>query len=101
MMRYKYSFVLICLLATPVFAEDRKDITMNNKGGDVVFSHVAHVDGMKLACNDCHDKLYTNSKKHKKVSMKEMKSGQSCGFCHNGKKAFSVKNDCAKCHKKR
>jgi len=88
------------MLATPVFAGEGKEITLKNRGGYVVFSHAAHVDGMKLACNDCHDKLYTNSKKHKKVSMQEMKNGKSCGFCHNGKRAFSVKSDCAKCHKK-
>ena len=99
-MRYTFSVVLVCLLATPVFAGGGKDITLKNRGGDVVFSHAAHVDGMKLACNDCHDKLYTDSKKHKKVSMREMKNGKSCGFCHNGKRAFSVKSDCAKCHKK-
>jgi c(7)-type cytochrome triheme protein len=100
-MRFKFSIVLLCLLTTPVFAGGGKDITLKNKGGDVVFSHTAHVDGVKLACSDCHDKLYINSKKHKKVSMKEMKSGKSCGLCHNGKQAFSVKSDCAKCHKKK
>ncbi len=32
--------------------------------------------------------------------MKQMQQGKSCGACHNGKKAFSVKGDCVKCHKK-
>ena len=99
-MRYMFSVVLVCLLATTVFAGGGKDITLKNKGGDVVFSHATHVDGMKLACIDCHDKLFINSKRHKKVSRKEMKNGKSCGLCHNGKRAFSVKNDCARCHKK-
>lgn len=76
------------------------DITLKNKGGDVIFSHETHVDGMKLACTGCHDKLYTSSKRHKTVTMKQMQQGKSCGACHNGKKAFSVKGDCAKCHKK-
>jgi len=31
--------------------------------------------------------------------MKAMESGKSCGACHDGKTAFSVKGDCAKCHK--
>jgi c(7)-type cytochrome triheme protein len=31
--------------------------------------------------------------------MKDMEAGKSCGACHNGTKAFAVK-DCAKCHKK-
>jgi c(7)-type cytochrome triheme protein len=34
--------------------------------------------------------------------MADMNNGQACGACHDGKTAFSVKEqaDCAKCHKK-
>jgi c(7)-type cytochrome triheme protein len=76
------------------------DITLKSKGGDVIFHHEMQVTGMGLACTECHDKLYTNSKQHKKVSMKEMQKGKSCGACHTGKKAFSTKGNCARCHKK-
>lgn len=76
------------------------DVTLKNKGGDVVFSHEVHVSGAGQKCTSCHAKLYTNYKQHKKVTMKEMQKGKSCGTCHNGKTAFSVKGDCAKCHKK-
>lgn len=76
------------------------DITLKNKGGNTLFSHEAHVAGVGLKCNECHDKLYTNAKQHKKITMKQMQKGKSCGSCHNGKTAFSVKGDCAKCHKK-
>lgn len=76
------------------------DITLKNKGGDVLFSHEAHVTVAGQKCTTCHDKLYTNAKQRKKVSMKEMQKGKSCGACHNGKTAFSIKGDCAKCHKK-
>ncbi|OGU08015.1 MAG: hypothetical protein A2075_12995 [Geobacteraceae bacterium GWC2_58_44] len=76
------------------------DIAMKNKGGEVVFSHDTHVEGMSLDCTECHSKLYLSVKQHTAVSMKQMQKGKSCGACHNGKKAFSVKGDCAKCHKK-
>lgn len=76
------------------------DVTMKNKGGTTLFSHDSHVEGVGLKCQECHPKLYTNARQHKKVSMKEMQKGKSCGACHNGKQAFSVKGDCAKCHKK-
>jgi len=76
------------------------DIAMKNKGGDVVFSHELHVEGAQLECTQCHEKLYLSVKQHTKVSMKQMQKGKSCGACHNGKMAFSVKGDCAKCHKK-
>ena len=99
-MRY-ITVIALLLVATPVLAADRgKDITLKNKGGDVIFRHEIHVDGMALACTECHDKLYLSKGQHKTVTMKQMQKGKSCGACHNGKKAFSVKGDCAKCHKK-
>jgi c(7)-type cytochrome triheme protein len=92
---------LLLLVAMPVMAAvGGGDITLKNKGGDVVFSHEAHVDGMGQACTECHDKFYLSKGQHKAVTMKQMQAGKSCGACHNGKKAFSVKGNCAKCHKK-
>jgi len=76
------------------------DVTLKSKGGNVVFSHEMHVSGAGQKCTSCHDKLYTNAKQHKKATMKEMQKGKSCGACHNGKTAFSVKADCAKFPKK-
>jgi c(7)-type cytochrome triheme protein len=32
--------------------------------------------------------------------MKAMEQGKSCGACHNGKVAFSVKENCESCHTK-
>jgi len=93
--------IALLLAATPVLAAvGGGDITLKNKGGDVIFSHDTHVEGMALVCTDCHDKLFLSKGQHKRVTMKQMRSGKSCGACHNGKKAFSVKSDCAKCHKK-
>jgi len=96
--------ITACLMLTAVGAASATvgggDITMKNKGGDVVFSHEAHVDGMQLACTQCHDKPYLSAKQHVKVSMKQMQQGKSCGACHNGKKAFTVKGNCANCHNK-
>jgi c(7)-type cytochrome triheme protein len=91
----------VLLVASQSFATiGGGDVTLKSKGDDVVFSHDVHVSGAGQKCTSCHDKLYTNAKKHKKVTMKEMQKGKSCGSCHNGKTAFSVKGDCAKCHKK-
>ena len=93
--------IALLLVATPVLAiVGGGDITLKSKGGNVVFSHGSHVAGMGLKCNECHDKLYTNAKQHKKITMKQMQKGKSCGTCHNGKTAFSVTGDCNKCHKK-
>ena len=93
--------VILLLAATPALAAvGGGDITLKNKGGDVLFSHEAHVTGAGQKCTACHAKLYTNAKQHKKITMKEMQKGKSCGACHNGKTAFDVKGDCSKCHTK-
>ena len=93
--------IVLLLLATPVMATvGGGDIMLKNKGGDTLFSHEAHVAKVGLKCTKCHDKLFSNTKQHKKVTMKEMQRGKSCGACHNGKTAFSVRGDCIKCHKK-
>lgn len=94
--------ILLALAATPALAVvGGGDITMKGgKAGDVLFSHDFHVATAGLGCKECHAKLYLDVKKHRHVGMKEMQKGKSCGACHDGKKAFSVKGDCGKCHKK-
>lgn len=99
-MKHLMVVMLLGISTTASAAVGGGDVLLKNKGGDVVFSHETHVVGMNLKCTQCHDRLYTNAKKHKKVSMKEMQKGKSCGACHDGKTAFSVKGDCATCHKK-
>lgn len=74
------------------------DVTIKYKKGQVVFSHDTHV-GMSIECIACHDKLFTSSATHKTVTMKQMQKGASCGACHNGKTAFTVKGNCKNCHK--
>ncbi|MDA8105793.1 MAG: cytochrome c3 family protein [Nitrospiraceae bacterium] len=65
--------------------------------GKVIFDGKVHADkGFK--CNDCHTKIFPMKKTELKMS--EMNEGKECGTCHNGEKAFSVKKDCGKCHKK-
>ncbi|HKZ17373.1 MAG TPA: cytochrome c3 family protein [Geobacteraceae bacterium] len=77
------------------------DVTMKaGEAGDVVFSHDLHVVSLDIGCKECHTRLYLDTKRHKKVTMEQMEKGKSCGACHNGDKAFSVKGDCDKCHGK-
>lgn len=100
-MKWARAAVLVMFSVSVAFAGiGGGDVTMKNKGGDTVFSHENHVVGAGLKCQDCHAKLYTNAKQHKAVTMKAMEQGKSCGTCHNGKKAFSVKQSCESCHKK-
>ena len=65
--------------------------------GDVLFSHTFHT-GL-YTCTDCHSSLYKTARSTAKISMTEMEKGKSCGQCHDGKSAFSVKEKCEVCHK--
>jgi c(7)-type cytochrome triheme protein len=64
--------------------------------GDVMFRHTNHT-GL-YTCVDCHTSLYKATRSKVKVSMQEMEKGKSCGACHDGKTAFSVKGQCKSCH---
>jgi c(7)-type cytochrome triheme protein len=104
-MRSKLLFSGLILLLAFGFAIAKiggGDITFNSPAGKVVFSHENHIKGAGLKCTDCHDKLFLNTKKHKSVTMAQMAKGKSCGACHNGKVAFSVKDkdSCNTCHQK-
>ena len=70
--------------------------------GKVVFDGKAHADkGAK--CADCHQSgLFKMKKGSEVLTMKNLEAGKNCGACHNGTKAFGVKDaaTCAKCHKK-
>ena len=65
---------------------------------NVTFGHDTHVVKHKQKCGDCHYRLYTTTAQRKDVTMVQMQQGQSCGFCHNGQRAFDVKGGCTKCH---
>jgi len=66
--------------------------TMQN----IYFHHESHA---VFACNLCHPNPFAMKKGKTDMNMKDMMKGKTCGICHNGAKAFSVR-DCARCHKK-
>jgi c(7)-type cytochrome triheme protein len=68
--------------------------------GKVVYSHQFHLS-KGLKCTDCHTKIFKMAKPAA-FKMADLNNGQFCGACHNGTKAFSVKEaaNCSKCHKK-
>ncbi len=96
--------VVTFVLAASAFAvAPGKTVEFDGKGaGKVVFDGKKHADkGNK--CADCHQSGLFKMKKGADVfTMKDMEAGKNCGACHNGTKAFGVKDpaSCAKCHKK-
>lgn len=73
------------------------DITFKTEVGEAKFSHDFHLGMYK--CDDCHTKLFAFRAGAKHFTMGQMEEGGSCGTCHNGKDAFTVKENCNKCHK--
>jgi c(7)-type cytochrome triheme protein len=97
------AFVMTLAFASFSFAL-KKDIEFATCGdeGKVMFSHEIHTEKNKLGCKDCHPAIFQMKKGADKPTMKEMEEGKNCGACHNGTKAFSVKDKekCGNCHKK-
>ncbi len=79
-------------------------------GGDVVFqvkdakkvvySHDDHVTKFRLRCTECHHRLYAMAMTQQRSDMADMKSGKSCGACHNAQRAFGIAGNCERCHNK-
>jgi len=64
--------------------------------GPVTFDHEIHIAN-NLSCGTCHEKLFKITGEKKKMTMADMFAGKGCGYCHNGKGAFSAQ-DCSTCH---
>ena len=71
--------------------------TLETSGMPVNFTHQNHA--RRFSCSECHPKLFLMKKGSTKLAMDDMYRGNSCGSCHNGKKAFST-SSCSKCHAK-
>jgi len=76
------------------------NLIFKSSRGTVVghFSHDFHTAAYK--CSDCHTKIFPYGGA-KRVTMAAMDQGKSCGACHDGKSAFSVKAECLSCHMKK
>jgi len=97
------SFVLI-LSPFPVSAKiGGDDITYSPKGaGKVTFRHEYHVQQKGMKCSNCHYKTFQMAGKDSyKMDMGSLTKGKFCGSCHDGSKAFDVKEaqSCKRCHK--
>jgi c(7)-type cytochrome triheme protein len=96
--------VLFCSLSTVALAENvgGGDLTFTPKGANpVLFSHQIHVNVKGLKCTGCHYQVFQMTKGSYKMDMSKITKGSFCGKCHNGQKAFDVKEaaGCARCHK--
>ena len=102
--------IVFLLGAKPVMSAEipvPPDISYGEKNplGAVPFSHKFHVTEKKLACPDCHTKIFQMKKMADPAQMKmaKLNEGESCGKCHEGTKAFATKDakSCNRCHRKK
>ncbi len=96
--------LILVLSASAVIAAGPGGGDMNftpNNAKPVVFSHEQHVTVKELKCSACHNHTFQMAKGEDKMDMKKMTKGLFCGHCHNGQRAFDVKDkaNCERCHK--
>jgi len=71
--------------------------------GAVQFDGTLHAK-KGLQCDVCHvTNVFATRKGADPITMDALKKEKYCGYCHNGKRAFSskTKEDCHRCHKKK
>ncbi len=79
------------------------DLTFTPKNASpVVFSHEKHVNEKGLKCTGCHYQIFQIAQGSYQMEMSLINKGDFCGKCHNGQKAFDVKDkrNCSRCHRK-
>ncbi len=78
------------------------DRTFKPQGAQpVFFSHERHVNLSGKKCSACHYHTFQMAEESYQMNMEKINKGQFCGICHNGERAFGVKDkaNCDKCHK--
>ena len=68
----------------------------------VVFDHKIHTQKNELACDSCHDELFSQEagavQEKKDFTMATLEAGGYCGSCHDGETAFASNKRCTSCH---
>ena len=98
-----FSAVLLLPAASPAVPESVVLTWPGGGEGAVQFDGTVHAK-KGLTCDMCHVKgVFQTRKGAAPITMDAVKKEQYCGYCHNGKRAFSTKTpaDCKRCHKKK
>lgn len=69
----------------------------DGKMGPVVFEGKVH----NFGCTECHTKgvFPVMRQGAETITMEKIDSGEQCGVCHNGQRAFATAGNCTRCHK--
>lgn len=103
-MRSRTVLALVCLgltLAVAAYAVPGDKVIEFNQSpmGKVRFDGAKH-KAAGATCKECHtDGMFPKMKQGTvRITMEEIYAGKLCGACHNGKRAFDAKGNCARCH---
>jgi len=97
--------VMVCLVlpvSVPAQQIGGGDLTFTSRNAlPVVFSHKKHVMDKGIECVDCHYQIFQMAQGSYAMKMSELTKGGFCGKCHDGRKAFDVKDrkNCIRCHR--
>ena len=71
----------------------------DSSAGLVIFDGSTH-QAAGLGCKDCHNPdMFPKMKQGTvKITMQDLYDGKYCGKCHDGKSAFTAKENCNRCH---
>jgi c(7)-type cytochrome triheme protein len=80
--------------------KDARYLPAGDEAEPVVFRHATHFPAAERRCDGCHTGLFKMLAAAGKTSHAEMEAGRSCGSCHDGKRAFGLKDleSCETCH---
>ena len=96
--------VVTFALSGLAFASMKTLVFPDGKMGKVTFDGKMHNEKLGHKCAECHGKgipmKAPGAEGSLKITMADIYAGKVCGMCHNGTRAFNVKGNCAKCHKK-
>jgi c(7)-type cytochrome triheme protein len=103
-MKFRLTIFILLLLALPTVLYARWDKSLveikTDATGVIAFDHYTHFDALgEKKCTTCHNGIFNRDRsKNPDFTMKDMEQGKACGACHNGERAFNVKEDCSSCH---
>ncbi|NOX43635.1 MAG: cytochrome C [Gammaproteobacteria bacterium] len=94
-----FAFIFVFFHAVTLAVPAGKIIEFTkNPMGIVIFSGKIHAE-KGLKCNACHPSIFSLKKGTAEINLVDHKEGNKyCFLCHNGTKAFAVKDNCNRCH---
>lgn len=104
-MKRALALLLAAALLSSAFAAEYGDTKLERKAqgtDDVPPAYFPHwIHRIQYKCGACHEEPFKMKVGANEITMDAIKSGQSCGACHNGKAAFESNFDtCLRCHVK-